>query len=375
MLGWIERLERRGLHELGPLLVQQAPDVLTSLQVGEHRRQELGRLTVGDQATTRADDHRRVLDADRARLLAGAARRALPEHAGVVDIHELLVALPGKQRGFVLQDQLLGIQQLSRGVGRAVVLATPALNAGQRVKHGFLREVLDGLEADLLLLEIEVGYGLQYWRLQKDGDRRQQQVQMLRVRNQSEEQEDHKHVSPPVHAFRRGALRQPKRQEEGHHQREDEEPNQDGFLRDSRAERRRPPDSATDEQVQHSGDHHQRKWHERQAINAGRRRVRDINEAEAAQGFHRRKATKRAEAPEHEQVSNADDGTLTDDASLEDDLGEEPVEPAAKVIEAETLGRGFQEPGANGHLHREPSDEPDQDQPKRPNLHRHRPKS
>ena len=63
-----------------------------------------------------------------------------------------------------------------------------------------LPEILHRLEADLLLLEVEVRQVAELRRLQEHGDRRQHQVQVLRRGDQRQEREDHEHVRPPVHA-------------------------------------------------------------------------------------------------------------------------------------------------------------------------------
>ena len=124
-------------------------------------RQELTGLAVGREAATRADDDGRVLDADRARLLARAARGALPQHVLVVQVDELQVELAGEQRLLVLEDQRLRVQQLAGRVGRAVLHAAAALDARERVEARLAWQVLDGLESHFLLLEVEVGHRLE----------------------------------------------------------------------------------------------------------------------------------------------------------------------------------------------------------------------
>ena len=71
-------------------------------------------------------------------------------------------------------------------------------------------EILHRLEADLLLLEIEVRQVAELRRLQEHRDRRQHQVEVLRRRNQRQEREDHQHVHPPVHAPGRRRLVEPR---------------------------------------------------------------------------------------------------------------------------------------------------------------------
>ena len=94
-------------------------------------------------------------------------------------------------------------QRLAREVGRAGVLAAPALGARERVHHLLPRQVLDGpdAEAHLLLGQLLV----EAQRLEPaararaaevDVDRRSRDVQVLGVRQVDEEAEDQQHVRP-----------------------------------------------------------------------------------------------------------------------------------------------------------------------------------
>ena len=95
---------------------------------------------------------------------------------------------------------VFGLSSLPGAPRRTVHLAAAALDAGERVEHDLAAEILHRLEADLLLLEIEIRQVAELRRLQEHGDRRQHQVKVLRRRNQRHEREDHEHVHPPVHA-------------------------------------------------------------------------------------------------------------------------------------------------------------------------------
>ena len=109
----------------------------------------------------------------------------------------------------------------------------------------------NGLEADLLLLEIEVRQVTQFGTLEEHRDRRQHQVEVLGCRNQREEREDDDRVHPPVHAPADRCLVEPPRQQEGHHQRRDEQANHDRLDRDVRAQcngtDERPPNEQIDD--------------------------------------------------------------------------------------------------------------------------------
>ena len=148
------------------------------------------RVAVRHEAAPRSDDERQVLDAHRALVLAGAARRALPEHLFAVELAELRLALPGEQRVLRLQDERLRVELLARAPRRTVHLTAAALDAGERVEHGLASEILQRLEADLLLLEVEVRQPPELRRLEEHGDRRQHQVKVLRRRNERQERQD-----------------------------------------------------------------------------------------------------------------------------------------------------------------------------------------
>src|SRR5262249_7016260 len=93
VLHGIESLEPGRCDELLPLVVTETPDVPAALELVVHRAEIFRRVAVRDQPAPGADDDRRVLDADRALVLAGAARRALPQHLLAVEVAQLAIAL------------------------------------------------------------------------------------------------------------------------------------------------------------------------------------------------------------------------------------------------------------------------------------------
>ena len=113
------------------------------------------------QVAPQVDDVVDVLDVDRARLHAGAARHAVPRHLLELrrrrDRRAFVVA---RERLRPLREQVvahahdheLGRQRLAGEVGRAGVLAAPALGARERVHHLLPRQVLDGPDAEAHLL-------------------------------------------------------------------------------------------------------------------------------------------------------------------------------------------------------------------------------
>ena len=70
------------------------------------------RVAIRHQAAARADQHRQMLDADRALVFARAAGRALPEHLFRIDLTKLAIAHTREQRFLRLQDDRLRVQLL-----------------------------------------------------------------------------------------------------------------------------------------------------------------------------------------------------------------------------------------------------------------------
>src|SRR6185436_10960081 len=116
----------------------------------------VGRIAVRHQPAARSDEDRQVLDAHRALVLAGAARRALPEDLLGVDLAELPPAVARQQGVLRLQDDRFRVQLLAGAPRRAVHLTASALDARERVEHRLAAEILQRLEADLFLFEIEI---------------------------------------------------------------------------------------------------------------------------------------------------------------------------------------------------------------------------
>ena len=104
----------------------------------------------------RADDERQVLHADRALVLARAAGRALPQHVRSKMSASFVSSLPASSASSLWRISVFGFSSLPVALRRAVDLAAPALDARERVEHLLALEVLQRLEADLLLLEVEV---------------------------------------------------------------------------------------------------------------------------------------------------------------------------------------------------------------------------
>ncbi len=292
----VERLEAGRLDELLAHVGRQPPDVPAPLQVVVHRAQRVGRLAVRRQAPPRADDERQVLDAHRALLLARAARRALPQHAGVVLFGELRVEPPGEQRDFVLQDQRFRIEPLPRRVRRAVHLAPAALDARERVEHLLLLEVPHRLEADFFLLEVEVPHVAERRRREEDGDRRQHEVEVLRIRDQRQEHQQDDRVQPPVDRRGQPLVQVEHLAQERDHQRGDEHANQHRLPR-QRPQRLRPHGHPPDDEPDDPDEHRHRERDQGPRVPLERRRVRDVDDAAGRRGTARRCSRRRRRSP------------------------------------------------------------------------------
>src|SRR5262249_42248917 len=147
-------------------------------------------LSVRDESAACADENRQVLDTDRALVLARTARRALPEHLGRVDVYELFLRRAGEQRVLGLQDDGLRIEGLACHPRGTVDLTASAFNTRERIEDALLGKVLQRLEAHLFPLEVEVRHVAELARLQKNGERRQHEVEVLRRRDEREKSEN-----------------------------------------------------------------------------------------------------------------------------------------------------------------------------------------
>ena len=131
-----------------------------------------------------------MLDPDRTLVLAGTARRALPQHRLGVQVDELPLRVSGEQPLLRLEDDRFGVERLAGAEGRAIHLATAALHARERVEDALAPQVLHRLETDLRLLEVEVRQVPEFGRLQEHRDRREHEMEVLGGRNQRQKRED-----------------------------------------------------------------------------------------------------------------------------------------------------------------------------------------
>ncbi len=209
----------------------------------------------------RPDDQRQVLDAHRALVLAGAAGRALPEHLLAVELAELAArARPRAAPPASAGPASFGLSSLPAPHAGTVHLAASALHAREGVEHDLAAEILHRFEPDFLLLEVQVRHGAELGRLQEHGDRREDEVQVLRRRDQRQEREDHEHVHPPVHAPAPATPRRRRKVSRNVTIRVAMKPAiDDRFDRDVRAETGRPDEHAPDEQIDDAQEDGQRR--------------------------------------------------------------------------------------------------------------------
>ena len=140
-----------------------------------------------------------MLDADRALILAGAARRALPEHLLACRPRRACVSRsPASSASCVCRMIVFGFSSLPAPHAGQFTWQRPHSTQVNASSTHLAAEILDGLEPDLFLLEIEVRHVAELRRFQEHGDRRQHQMKVLRGRNQRQEREDHERVHPPV---------------------------------------------------------------------------------------------------------------------------------------------------------------------------------
>ena len=110
-----------------------------------------------DQLAPHLHDHRRVLDADRADLHAGAAGAAGPERLRLDHVADQRRAVRPRPEGALrgmgaqVEDQIARAERCAAGGGRAGLVAASALGAGVEVEQVLPRELGDAAEADLRL--------------------------------------------------------------------------------------------------------------------------------------------------------------------------------------------------------------------------------
>ena len=198
------------------------------------------RVAVRHEPAPRADEERQVLDADRALVLAGAARRALPQHLLAVDLAELPSrARPPSSASCVCRMIVFGLSSL------------PAPHAGQFTWQRPHSTQVNASSTILLPRSFTVSRPTcsfsksRFGRLPSSGDFRNtvigdsDQMEVLRRRDQREEREDDERVHPPVHpAGQRSPRRAANVEQKRDHQRRDEQRDDDRLDRD--ASRRAP---------------------------------------------------------------------------------------------------------------------------------------
>ena len=362
-----------------------APRVLRALEVAHHRPR-LGREPRLDhhEAAAQVDDVVDVLDGDRALAHAGAARDAVPDHVlrdGAADQGRRLERLAtsarrerlrplGEELVAQVHDQELRRELLARRVGRAHVLAAPALGAGHRVDH-----LLPGHVGDRRGAEAHRGLvlGREVERLEAparpgprepDVDPRGRDVQVLRVRQVGEEGEHEQDVRPHEDAL--GDLRPLTAREEGRQRVRDGRPARRPLVQVERDAARVPEEERADDPGDHredevrlaevapleplgpldlpdpercrDADQHERREHvdeQREPALAAEPRERPVA-VDRPDHRHHDRGEQHDEAPEDERVHEARDEALEELLLPEDDDGL-VADPGRRVARA--LGR------------------------------------
>jgi hypothetical protein len=308
-----------------------------------------------------------VLDLDRALRFARAACGALPEHLRVEHVGEFRVQSARKQR-LVLEDQRLRVELLARAVGRAVLLAAAALDARERVEHLLPLDVGHRLESHLLLLEIEVRDGRQARRAQVHRQRRQHEMEVLRVRDEHQEPEDHDRVDPPVptraarprshlNASRKVIIRVRMKNPMSTDSPDTWSPSAAGRTIARRTRSPLIPITATER-------------HERQRAEVEPPRGGEVGDAEAGEELDACVEGEGREAPVDAQVGEADERAFRNRARLEDDFGDKTQEPAPRLVvpDLDVVPGAQDEPRARPHLRREGGGEPEDKDAEDPGL-------
>jgi hypothetical protein len=254
-------------------------------------------------------------------------------------------------------------------VGRAVHLAAAALDTRKSVEHLLPFDVGECLEPDLFLLEVEIRNIRQTRRTQVDRQRRQHEVEVLRIRDEHQKAENHQRVHPPVDAGHQAGLR-PEREQEGDHQGQDEAPDEHRLARHVVPERRRPHNRAADEEPADAENHRHGERHEGQGVEVEPPRSGEVGDAEAGEELDAGVEGEGREAPVDAQVGEADERAFRDRARLEDDFGDETQEAAARLIvpDMDVVPGAQDEPRARPHLRRERRGEPEHEDAEDPGL-------
>ncbi len=183
------------------------------------------------RAAAQADEDRQVLDAHGALELACTAGGALE--------CRLLRVVFAEQRFlrcraiFVeiaaqTEDDFFRVQELAGVVGGAMLGAAPALHAGVGLQAREAREILAGDEAEVFVAA-ERGNAAESAAREKDGERAQNQVQMLGMGNDGQKGEQRERVRPPERAGCETVGLHEKCGQIGDHQQKDQQGDEAGF--------------------------------------------------------------------------------------------------------------------------------------------------
>ena len=171
---------------------------------------------------------------------------------------------------------------------------------------------------------------------EKDGDRAQDQVQVLGMRNERQKDQDTKRMGPPESACHGRSGRNGEGREVGDHQREDEERNHAGFVGDLSSQPYRTHEEAAYKESGDGDRYQQREDRSKPEVEATNVAI-GIEEAkpEAGREVVQRDESEGEEAPEDEGVCEAGKRALLDDLGLAEHLPEEVPDPPADRSDVE----------------------------------------
>ena len=172
-----------------------------------------------------------MLDADGALVLAGAAGGALEDGLlGVVFAEERFFTGGAEvvEVGADAEDDFLGIEGFSGGGGGAMLGAAAALDAGVGLEGDELGEVFSGDEAEVFIADEgrDVGESAAG---EEDGERGEDEVEVLGVGDQRQEDEQGEGVEPPEDVRGRAAVCYGVGGQVGGHEGEDEAGDESGL--------------------------------------------------------------------------------------------------------------------------------------------------
>src|SRR5581483_59248 len=266
-----------------------------------------------------------MLDAHRTLEFASAACRALEGR--------LFGNMLAEERRFVArselvevaaesQDDFLGIENLPGIVCRAMLGAASAFHARERLQRIDLRDVLAGIESEILVA-FQRRNAAEARAPQEYRHRTQRQVQVFGVRNQRKKGQQADGVQPPIDASAHRTLAIPEAAEVRNHQGENQEGDESRFGRHGAQPFRLHQESADEQPGNRYGDGDRPDRDEAEIEAAERALVREEGETESGSEVIQGDQREGAESPEDEGMRKSGKRPLLDDLALRHDFPKE----------------------------------------------------